>query len=146
MRKAYHICAASATRTIRTMHWLYGHGMTVIIFVALVASFLVADETSQQRDRAQRTQLVRGCVRSSTRTAINAGFAFDAAIVRREAGDAGPAAQYAADGQALVNTIPAPPGFQGSRILAAINHSDGKATLTAAAKSLIVQGCEQAYP
>lgn len=122
-----------------------------VVLLAIVASYIISNEESTSRDHAQAAQLVKGCVRTSTRSALSAAENFEIAQARKQRGDPHAASlRSEAIGNGFLLTIPAPPGVkQGDPVLAEVawRRIDGKpvAVLTHGAEALVRRGCEAAY-
>lgn len=129
---------------------LIDRAVAPVILVAIVASFVLGNKESADRDRAQAKQLVLGCERTSKRAAYLAASNYDVARARVARGEPAEARKAAALGDGVIWTIPVPKGVTPTPALAAVTYTkDGGgrtvAQLTPEALRLQAKGCEAAF-
>lgn len=129
--------------------WLRHNWIMLAFLGACILSFVIADQDSSARDRAQANQLVEGCKRTSRRAAFNAAANFDVGAARRARGEPTEAAKADALGVGLLGTIPAPASHLGDPALAKVAYVKRGDTLVAVlsedALRLQAAGCVEAY-
>lgn len=142
------------TGFVRLIKWLRANIIFVLFVLAGVASFLVADQQSRERDNSQHAQLIQGCMRTQSRIAILTAAEDDVVQARIARGEPAEALKAGAYGRGLLFTIPAPAGLQATAkqraILAQVElkrDANGQTyyTSTAAAQAAARKGCERAY-
>lgn len=127
------------------MHWLAQNWIAIVFVIAVIASYAIQRDERVTADKQQKAAAVAGCVRASVRPALGAAFDLQAAVARSADGNSSIARAYQKLANGLIATIPAPAGFAGSPLLAEIYYTNDEARLTARARRLQRQGCEEAY-
>lgn len=127
------------------------HNAAVLLVLGAVGvSYAVGREDSQRRDRNGRLDAISACLRSSHRVAIQAAAWSDASQARQLEGDFETGVNYRAFADSLIETIPAPRGFEGLRVLAEVRQIKGRFgeqqyVLSPQASRLQRQGCEESF-
>lgn len=145
------------------MQSLRNNWVAIVFIFAVVASFVVGQQESKQRDEAQRTQLVAGCSRTSERSVLDAAYKQKTSDVRRAAGtpkDIVAADEYQKFSLGGVDLIPLPAEVreamasgelhpQDALIRAVVESTNAAGDpiyrLTPEARAVVKQGCVEAY-
>lgn len=129
------------------MQWIRANWLALIVVLAIGASFVAAREDSRARTDAQRINLIQGCIRNSSKTALDTAYKMRTADARRSTGDDKIADDYDAFARGALISIPAPKGFEESTALIGVrlNAAGDKYVLTKQAVTLQRAGCERAY-
>lgn len=138
----------TSTRTFVRDNWI-----AVVFILAVIASFVVNQRQSVNADNRQTANVVEGCVSNSVRTAIGAqGWMrlSERVAERNNRGDQVSAGRYAAVAGGMIAQIAAPPGYEGSHILAEVQErrdASGhiKIVVTNRAAKLHREGCKLRY-
>ena len=129
-----------------------GNALAAVILAAVVGSFFINHQTAINAAASQNDALVTGCLRSSVQKSLGATGWYQAAATRRAAGtpaDLDAASRYEAVAQGMIDTIPAPPGKEGSAALGESRFIDGDRphfVITKKAQKLQLEGCKRVYP
>lgn len=132
-------------------HWLIRNHITILIIAALGASYVVSNHDSNERDRAQASQLIDACERSSTRAALIAAYQQDIADNLREDDEIEAARRHEGYMRSSYRLIPTPTGIAPGdpRIIAVAEdrEPDGDLIyrLTEDALDLQRAGCRERY-
>lgn len=128
------------------------HNLAVlVVLVGCLVLYYVGRADSHRRYQTTRESSISACIRASERTSIQAAAWMDAAATRRLQGDFEAGANYEGFADSLIDTLPAPHGYEGLRILAEIERhpTNGvyniRFNLSRAAKSLQRRGCEESF-
>lgn len=131
------------------MRWIRQHFMALVVLVAIVVSFFVAQHDSIERDKAQSDALVAGCVQSGTGRALLSAWQSDAADARRAEGDVEVANDYVAYANATAASLAIAKLIDDpKRATQAVKvHTENgpQFVLTQEAAALVARGCEAQY-
>lgn len=131
------------------INWAKDNFMVLIFLAAIVASFVVAQQESANRDRDLVKAAVSVCARTSNGTAYDVVFKFRLARAARKQSEDKLASDIESYARGKLRTLPAPPSFSNDeaelRTLIDTERKDGRIVLTKEATALQRQGCRALF-